>query len=376
MTEMETSAPRVLTTFLEAVRVDSPSGEEAAFGAWCAERLAALGFTVRFDDTAAASGSDSGNLIAERPGEAAGLTVVLSAHLDTVGPGHGIEPVVEDGVVRSAGDTVLGADDKAGVAAILEAVQRGVEEGRALPPIRVLFTTGEERGLQGAKALDPAECTGDVCLVLDAHGAVGGVVTAAPTQYTFCATFTGVPAHAGVEPEKGISAISMAADAISHMRIGRLDADTTANVGEIRGGEATNVITAACAIRGECRSLDRERVETVRAEMETAMREAAERAGGSVETSWVLEYEGYRLPEGHPMLAMIENALARIGRPAEFFATGGGSDANVFASRGLLSMVLACGMTDVHSTDESIAVADLSALADLLGAVLTEAVGR
>lgn len=371
---MEADTPRVLQTFLDAVRVDSPSGEEARFGAWCSERLSALGFEVRFDDTAAEVGSDSGNLIAERTGEAAGLTVVLSAHLDTVGPGRGIEPVVEDGIVRSAGETVLGADDKAGVAAILEALERAVESGAALPPVRVLLTTGEERGLQGAKALDPAECRGDVCLVLDAHGPVGGVVTAAPTQYTFCATFIGVPAHAGVEPEKGVSAIAMAADAISNMRIGRLDAETTANVGEIAGGNATNVITAACSIRGECRSLDRNKVEAARDEMERAMREAADRAGGSVETSWVLEYEGYRLPEGHPMLQLVERALERCGRPADFFPTGGGSDANVFSSRGLLSIVMACGMTDVHSTDESIEVDDLVALADVLSAVLETAV--
>jgi tripeptide aminopeptidase len=370
----DAATPRVLSTFLEAVRIDSPSGEEAQFGAWCADRLRSLGFTVRIDDTADAAGSDSGNLIAERAGDVPGLTVVLSAHLDTVGPGRGIEPVVEEGVVRSVGQTVLGADDKAGVAAILEALQRAADSGMRLAPVRVLLTTGEERGLQGAKALAPAECHGDLCLVLDAHGSVGGVVTSAPTQYTFSATFTGIPAHAGVEPEKGISAIAMACDAVSHMRIGRLDADTTANVGEIGGGNATNVITSSCAIRGECRSLDRDKVESVRAEMERAMRDAAERAGGGVETNWVLEYEGYRLPEGHPMLEMLERALAHIGRPAEFFSTGGGSDANVFAARGLTSVVLACGMTDVHGTEESIKVDDLIALSDLLETVLGMAV--
>jgi tripeptide aminopeptidase len=371
---MTDTTPRVLATFLEAVRIDSPSREEARFGEWCATRLAALGFDVRFDATGPLTGSDCGNLIAVHPGTHPGREVVLSAHLDTVDPGRGIVPVVGDGVVRSAGDTILGADDKAGVAAVLEALESAFETGAPIAPVRVLFTTGEERGLQGAKAMDPAECRGDVCLVLDAHGPVGGVVTAAPTQYTFSATFTGKPAHAGVEPEKGISAIAMAADAISAIRIGRLDEDTTANVGEIHGGSATNVITGACSIRGECRSLDRGKVEAVRADMDRAMHAAAERAGGSVAIEWTLEYDGFRLASGDPMLALVEDALRAIEREPEFFSTGGGSDANVFASRGLTSIVLACGMTDVHGTGESIAVSDLVALADLLGAVLERAV--
>jgi len=371
---MTEDAPRVLATFLEAVRVDSPSGEEARFGAWCERRLAALGFDVRFDGTGPATGSDCGNLIAERPGAADGLTVVLSAHLDTVGPGRGIDPVVGGGVVRSAGDTILGADDKAGVAAILEALERAQETGTPTGPVRVLLTTGEERGLRGAKALDRSECRGDVCLVLDAHGPVGGVVTAAPTQYTFSAVFEGVPAHAGVEPERGISAIAMAASAIASMRIGRLDEETTANVGEIHGGNATNVITASCAIRGECRSLDPAKVETVRDEMDAAMRDAARRAGGAVRTEWVLEYEGYRLSPDDPMLGLVEGALRLVGREPSFFSTGGGSDANIFAARALPSLVLSCGMTDVHGVEESVEVSDLVALADVLALVLKRAV--
>lgn len=371
-----TQQPRVLTTFLEAVRIDSPSGEEARFGLWCAERLRRLGFDVRFDATADETGSDTGNLIAERAGEAEGATVVLSAHLDTVGPGRGIEPVVEDGVVRSGGDTILGSDDKAGVAAILEALERLSERGSATARVRVLLTTGEEIGLHGAKAMDPADCTGDLCLVLDAHGPVGGVVTAAPTQYTFAAEFVGRPAHAGVEPERGISAVAMTADAIAHMRIGRLDAETTANVGEIHGGSATNVMTASVRIRGECRSVDPVKVEDVRASMDRAMREAASRAGGEVRLEWMKEYEGYRLDTSDPALELVAGSLRAIGREPELFPTGGGSDANVFASRGLTSIVLGCGMSDVHGTDEYVEVAELEALSALVADVLTRVVER
>jgi tripeptide aminopeptidase len=369
----EASTPRVLATFLEAVRIDSPSGEEAAFGRWCAERLRAAGCTVRFDETGSVSGSDSGNLIAELPGNASGPVVVLCAHLDTVMPGRGIRPVVADGVVRSSGDTVLGSDDKAGIAAIIEALERVAQRGIATPPVRVLFTTGEEMGLQGAKAISPADCTGDVCIVLDAHGAVGGIVGAAPTQHTFRAEFTGVPAHAGVEPEKGRSALVMAARAVCAMRLGRLDAATTANVGEIRGGTATNVVTASCVMRGECRSLDADTAEKVRLEMDEALRAAAESGGGSVDIEWKLEYEGFRFAADDPIVELVAGALLSIGIEPTVFETGGGSDANVLTAKGLPSIVLACGMTDVHGTSESIAVADLVALVDLLVAVLSRA---
>jgi tripeptide aminopeptidase len=373
MTE-ETS--RVLETFLAAVRIDSPSGEEGRFAAWCAERLRECGCEVRFDSSGPLTGSDTGNLIAERPGEAPGVMIVLSAHLDTVEPGRGVRPVVSDGVVRSAGHTVLGGDDKAGIAAIIETLRRVNEIGLELPPVRVMLTTGEEVGLRGAKALDPADCAGDVCLVLDANGSVGGVVVAAPAQYTFGATFEGVSAHAGVEPEKGVSAIAMAADAICAMRIGRLDSETTANVGQIAGGTATNVITASCTINGECRSIDPEKVEAVRLEMDDAMQAAATRAGGTVRIVWTKEYDGFRFADDDPRLRLVEEGLADTGREAQRFVTGGGSDGNVLAAKGLASIVMSCGMTDVHGTSESLAVNDLEALPDVLVAVLRRAVSR
>ena len=368
------SIPRVLATFLDAVRIDSPSGEEAAFGAWCADRLRALGCSVRFDETGPLCGSDSGNLIAEFPGSADGMVIVLSAHLDTVQPGCGIVPVVAGGFVRSAGDTVLGSDDKAGVAAILEALARVHEGGLVTPPVRVLLTTGEERGLQGAKVLAREDCAGDLCVVLDAHGEVGGIVGGAPTQYTFKAEFHGLAAHAGVEPEKGRSALVMAARAVDGMRLGRLDASTTANVGFISGGGPTNVVTASCAMSGECRSIDPDTAETVRDEMSEAMRAAARDGGGDVDITWTLEYEGFRFPKDHPAMRLLFDACADAGLAPDVFDTGGGSDANILHAKGLPSVVLSCGMTDVHSTSESIAVADLVAMSDLVVAILRRAV--
>jgi tripeptide aminopeptidase len=367
------STPRVLETFLEAVRIDSPAGEEAAFGAWCAEKLRAVDCEVRFDQTGPISGSDSGNLIAELPGTTDGPVIVFCCHLDTVEPGRGIVPVVSDGVVRSAGDTLLGAAAKCGNAAIIEALTRLRESAVPHAAVRVLLTTSEELGLQGAKAISPDDCTGDVCLVLDANGSVGGIVGAAPSQYTFRAEFTGVPAHAGVEPEKGRSALLMAAKAICAMRLGRLDAGTTANVGEVHGGTATNVVAASCVMRGECRSLDPETAEAVRAEMDAAMRNAAAEVGGGVAVEWRLEYGGFRFGEDDPRVRLVADALGDIGIAAHVFDTGGGSDANVLTAKGLPSIVLSCGMTDVHGTGESLAVADLTSMADLLVAVVRRA---
>jgi tripeptide aminopeptidase len=366
---------RLLDTFVEAVRIDSPSGEEAAFARWCVDRLNAVGCVVRVDDTAMVTGSDSGNVIAELAATAVGATVVLSAHLDTVEPGRGIEPVVEDGVVRSAGDTVLGSDDKAGIAAILETLAVLRETGRPHARVRVLLTTSEEIGLQGAHALDPADCDGDVCLVLDAAGEVGGVVIGAPTHFTFTATFRGVAAHAGVQPEKGRSAVLMAARAIAAMPLGRLDALTTSNVGGISGGGATNVVPAECVLRGECRSLDAARVAEVRDAMDAAMRGAADDAGGSVEVEWKKEYDGYRYEDGDRVLELVVAGVRAAGFEPYLFFTGGGSDANVLTSKGLPAVALSCGMTDVHGTGETIAVAEMEGMVRVLLATIEGAVG-
>jgi tripeptide aminopeptidase len=364
---------RLIETFLALVRIDSPAGSEAALGAHIAGRLEKLGCRVRFDDAESRTDSECGNLIAELPGTAAGRTIVLSAHMDTVMPGRGIVPVVEDGVVRSAGETILGADDKAGIAAILECLERLAESGVARPPLRVLFTVGEEMGLQGAKVLDPADLTGDVCLVLDADGVPGGIVTAAPTHYTFKATFTGKAAHAGVEPEKGRSAVVMASRAVAAMRIGRLDPETTANIGTVQGGVATNVVAPSCVLTGECRSLDPAKAEAARVEMDEAMSSAASAGGGAVSTSWTKEYDGFRFAEDDPLLALVEDACRDVGLEPRRFDTGGGSDGNVFSAKGLPSLVLASGMQNVHGTGESIRVEHLEAMVRLLLAVIARA---
>lgn len=355
---------RLLDTFLDLVRIDSPSREEASCAAYCERELLAAGCSVRYDHADVMLGSDTGNLIAELPGTVPGV-LVLSAHLDVVEPCRGIEPVVHDGTVVAAGETVLGADDRAGLAAAIEAVRRLSTADVPRPAIRCVFTIQEEIGLRGAKELSADAVEGDLCLVLDADGEVGGIVTGAPTHYTFNAVFTGVASHAGVAPERGVSAIAMAADAVSRLPIGRIDDATTANVGTLAGGTATNVIAARVEVTGECRSRVRERVEELREQMDRTMREAAERAGGRVEIEWRLEYEGFHLADDARAVQVVKRACERLGLASRAFETGGGSDANIIAALGVPTVALSCGMKGVHSTSEQIDVVDLERLAAL-----------
>ena len=369
------SDERLLRTFLELVAIDSPTFHEAAVAAYCDDRLSAMGLEVTFDDSAAVTGSDTGNLFASLPGAAAGRRVALSAHMDTVEPGCGVVPVVgEDRVVRSSGDTVLGADDKAGIAAILEAVNRLVESGAPHAGVQVLFSVAEERGLIGARAMDLSRVRADVVLVLDAAGEIGGLVVRAPTHWTFEAAFRGAASHAGVSPETGVSALAMAAEAIAAMELGRVDALSTANIGTVHGGVDTNVVAPEALVTGECRSLDPLRVEELKSAMETVMRDAAARHGGSVDVLWRLQYRGYSVAQDDEVYRLVAAACGDVGVEPVPYTTGGGADSNILAEAGVPVLALACAMRDVHSPSEHVRIDDLETLTALVEAVLARAV--
>ena len=365
---METN--RLLDLFCELARIESPSRREAAMAARCARELRDLGFQVRFDASAAQTGSDTGNLIAHLPGTAP-RSLVLSAHMDTVQPCAGIEPAVVDGVVRSVGDTILSADDKAGVAAILEGVRRVVEAGSERPDVTVLLTTCEEVHLLGSGALAEGELPeGAPCYVLDAAGAPGTVITGAPCHWSFEARFLGKAAHAGVAPEEGVSAIAMAAAAVEAMPLGRIYEATTANVGAIGGGRATNVVPDACMLSGECRSLFPERADAQKAAMTAALEDAAARFGGAVEVDWEKSYDAVLYDEEDEVVRDVAAAARAAGLAVRLQHDGGGSDANVLCARGVRAVALGVGMAAFHSTDEHIAVADLEGSARLVEALV------
>lgn len=365
---------RLLDLFVEAVQIESPSRNEAAMAAWCEQKLVDLGFEVSFDNAAEKTGSNTGNLIARRTGEAKGQ-LVLSAHLDTVEPCENIQPIVENGIIRSAGDTILSADDKAGIVGILEGVRSLIEAGEALPDIMVVFTTCEELSLLGSGAMDSSMLpAGAPCYVLDADGTPGSIILGAPCHFTFHATFTGRAAHAGVEPEAGVSAIGMAAAAIDAMQLGRLDEASTANVGLIKGGREVNVVADKCEIEGECRSLYRDRAEKQRAAMTTALEDAAQRRGGSVEVVWRKDYDAVLYEESDPLVQGIVRAAQAAGLVPRCTYSGGGADANILAACGVRAITLGNGMTNFHSVDEHISVADLEGTARLVEELIKQEV--
>jgi tripeptide aminopeptidase len=353
---------RVTQTFLELVRIDSPTFKEQAIGRRLMAELEGLGLRVEHDG----SGPDGvGNLIGRLPG-GDGLPIALSAHLDTVQPGEGIRPVVRDGVVRSEGETILGADDKAGLAAIVEALRVIREVGLPHPPLEVVLTWGEERAHLGAALVDVAQLAANVCFVADAEGDVGTVIAAAPSYESIHAVFLGAAAHAGMEPEKGRSAILAAARAIASTPLGRLDAETTCNVGLIRGGSVRNAVPARAELDAEARSLDDARLDRLVSDLRERWEAAAAETGCELDFQSRREYRAYRLDEQHPGVRLARAGAEAAGVPYRAVATGGGSDANTFTERGLPSVCLSAAMRQPHTLDEHVAVADLKALADFL----------
>ncbi len=351
---------RLVAHFIELVRIDSPSGQEQAIGKRVMAMLRSLGATVARDEI--------GNVLGRLDG--AGEPLMLNAHLDTVGPAHNVQPLVEDGIIRTDGSTILGADDKAGVAIILEVITSMRGDGLPHPPLDVLFTVQEEIGLRGAKAFDLSRLRARECIGLDAGMPQGAIDVSAPSQNHLEAVVYGVAAHAGAEPEKGISAIRVAAEAICAMPLGRIDEETTANIGVISGGQATNIIPACVELKGEARSRDQAKLDAQTAAMERALDEAADRHGASVDIQVTRVYDAYRLrPEG-PLVALLAAGAAEVGLEPLYVATGGGSDANVFNAGGIQATNIACGMDQVHTTHEQIAVADMVRCAEWLQACL------
>ena len=372
-------APDALSLFVELAAVPSPSGEERAVADRVLDYLRALGLEASEDDAGPRIGSSMGNILCSlgRNGDAPGLPLFFCAHLDTVPPEGPIEPVVgEDEVVRNAGGTILGADNKAAVASMLEAVARLVEDGRAHAGVELLFTPKEEVGLVGAAAFDESRLDAKVGYVYDHAGPVGEVILGAPYQRKLDVHFHGRAAHAGMYPEEGRSAIFAASRAIADLRLGRLDDETTANVGEIEGGTARNVVPEHCRFTAEARSHDERKLADVIEEMLETITFAAGVAECEVETQLGASARGYRFRRDDVPVRLAADALQRSGREPAYVLSGGGADANVFNERGLQCLNLANGMTDIHTPDEHIAVADVEAMVDVTLALVDTALGH
>jgi tripeptide aminopeptidase len=366
-------ADDVLALFLELAALPSPPGEERAVADRVLEYLGALGVEADEDDAGPRVGSTIGNVYCRVEPSAPGTPLFLCAHLDTVPPHGPLEPVVEDGVVRNAGGTILGGDNKAAVAVMLHALRRVLAEGRPHGGIELVFTPKEEVGLRGAYAFDESRLHARSGYVYDQQGPIGEIVVGAPTARALSLRFHGRAAHAGMVPEEGRSAIAAAARAIADLRLGRLDESTTANVGLVEGGSARNIVPEWCTVEAEARSQDEDALTDLVQEMLDAAAFAAAVSDCELETSVEESYRAYRFRRDDPAVALAASALTRCGYEPTYVLTGGGADANVFNERGLACVNLANGMAEIHSAAEHISVADLEGMVDVTLALLDAA---
>ncbi len=363
---------RLNDSFAALCRIESPSGRERACADAVSEELRALGLAVLEDDAGAALGGDAGNLLARIPGSSE-RHILFCAHLDTVPVAAPLEPVLIDGFWQNANEAILGADNKVAVAVLLALARRLAQaQAPAAVGVELLFTVGEELALAGAKEFETGLLRSSVGYVFDSAAPVGGVVVASPSHYRIAADLHGVAAHAGVRPENGRSAILAAARAIANMRLGRLDAESTANIGLISGGSAANVVPDRCRIVGEVRSLEASRAEQLASELVECVTDAANdpECECDVDLTVEREFEGYRVRPSSAEALLAFAALRECGHEPVATTSGGGSDVNALRARGLGVLNLANGTERNHEPGERVAASALEAVLDVAFALV------
>ena len=368
--------PEVARLFARLCEIPSPSGQEGAMAGAVREELARMGAEVTEDDAAAGlPAAGCNNIVARFAPTAEGIPIMFCAHLDTV-PVLGPIEVVRDGAfLTNRHAAILGGDDKAAVAAMLHAVDRVVAEGIPHAGIELVFTPCEEVGLRGAAYFDPAVLRAAFGFVYDHTGDLGGIVMSAPTHKEMFITMRGTAAHAGIQPEQGRSAITAAARAIAAMPLGRIDPVTTANIGTITGGSATNVVAEECTVTAECRSLDDEALDAQLMAMLDAFTWAATEGECDVEMVVRDHFTGYALDSADPQVVMARQALDDCGIAVREVASGGGSDVNALILNGFPAVNLCNAMVDVHTPDERIRIADIEGMVDVTLALIARARG-
>lgn len=373
---------RLSEEFVRLAEINSPPLKESVIARYLTGRLQRLGADVRFDNASSITGGEVGNLVAALPGTGKTTEPLLfSVHMDTVEPGGQVEPVLRDGVFYSAGDTVLGADDKAGIAELFEALEVVREQKIPHGPIEIVITIAEEIGLVGAKHFDYSMVTARRGYALDTEG-VDQMVLQAPGANHLQIEIEGLASHAGMVPERGLSAIQTAALAISQMRLGRIDHETTANIGRIEGGVARNIIPQHLSIVGEARSHDAQKLQEQTEHMLACFEEAAAQMARTINGELVRpqisatvrsDFPSMSVAEDAPVVTLARAAAATVGHDLNVRLGGGGSDANIFNANGIETIILATGMTRVHTHDESVAVADMVHVAELLVEIIQQA---
>lgn len=373
---------RLSEEFVRLAAINSPSLHEGVIACYLTDRLKRLGAEVRLDSAATTTGGEVGNLVAVLPGTGKKTEPLLfSVHMDTVEPGGQVEPVLRDGVYYSAGETVLGADDKAGIAELIEALEVVREQNIPHGPIEVVVTIAEEIGLVGAKHLDYDMVTARRGYALDTEG-VDWMVLRAPGANHLKIDIEGLASHAGMVPELGVSAIQTAAIAISQMHLGRIDEETTANIGRIEGGVARNIIPQHLSIVGEARSHNAQKLKQQTDHMIACFEDAAEQMARNINgelvrpqirTETSSDFPSMAVPENAKVVQLAKASAVAIGHELKVRLGGGGSDANIFNGHGIEMIILATGMKSVHSHAESVSVADMVHVSELLVEIIRQA---
>lgn len=364
---------RLAETFIRLVQIDSVSKQEADICRELRNILDAMGAETFVDDAGKAVGSNTGNLIARFRGNVDVPTLMLNAHMDTVEPGKGVKPVYQDGVFTSDGTTILGADDKSAIAILLEVLTVLQEDRMPHGPLEVVLTISEEIGLQGAKHLDLSRLTATFGYALDATD-TAGIITRAPGANHLKFVVHGKDAHAGAAPEKGINAIGIAAKAIAGLTLGRIDHETTCNIGVIQGGVATNIIPSLVTVSGEVRSHDPQKLaeltQTIVSAFEAAVQgyvpQSDDAGSPRLEVEIIPDFTRTHIPEDHPVVTLAMKAAQNLGRTLAPKVTGGGADANVFFSKGIMTGVLGTGMRDMHTVREWVRLSDMVQTTELV----------
>jgi len=362
---------RLIESFMELVRIDSISREERNLAIFLIKKLEDLGLEIKVDQAGEKVKSDSGNIIARLKGSVKKATpIMFSAHMDTVVPGKNIKPICDGEKIVSDGKTILGADDKAAIAALLEALHIIKEHNIPCGDIEIVFSICEEIGLQGAKNLDISSLNARMAFVLDCGGQVGEIINAAPSQNSLKIIIHGKAAHAGSNPEEGINAIQVAGFVLSRMKLGRIDEETTTNIGIISGGKATNIVPDKVTLEGEVRSRNEEKLEKYTEQLKKIAEDTAQEFKAKAEVKTNREYYCYNLSTDDRVVKIAMKAARDIGLQPELHPSGGGSDANVFNKKGFPSVDLAIGMEKVHTVDEYILVKNLKNTAEYVLSII------
>lgn len=361
---------RLVDSFIEMAKISSPSLKEREIATYLKAELEKLGLEVEEDNTGDKIGGNAGNIIGilRAPGK---KKILLSAHMDTVVPCDKITPIIKDGVISTDGTSVLGGDDKAGIAAIIEAIRMIKENNADHPEIIAVFSVAEEIGLLGAKHFELDKYKPDFAFITDSGGTPGTAVIQTPFAAKGEIEIIGKTAHAGLAPELGINALTVAAHAITKIKLGRIDKETTSNIGVIHGGQAVNIVMPNVSMMYEARSFSGETLDNLLDETFKIFEETADSFGAKFRHSVEKGYKGYKLEDNSEILQIFEKACNEAGVECKKVSSGGGCDANIYSGKGIVSVNMGIGMSKVHTTEEFIKIQDLVDSTKLLYGIVT-----